>query len=91
MESPSPTSTRLSWDEKQPLAGVILESNAEKFELFSYVGDPRANPALAGPKDWKRLLFVSRFAVQLGEGVAVDVTPRHRPARERIAAGRGND
>lgn len=56
----------LSWDGKQKLSGVILESNAGKFELFSYVGDPRANPALAGPKDWKRLPFESRFNVFLG-------------------------
>ncbi|MBA4191356.1 MAG: hypothetical protein C0467_25530 [Planctomycetaceae bacterium] len=43
----------LSWDKPQTLRGLRIICNAEKYTLAVYRGDPKQNPALAGPKDWE--------------------------------------
>ena len=45
----------LSWDAARTLRGVWLSSTADRFTLSVYRGDPKQNPALAGPRDWERL------------------------------------
>ncbi|MCE9530184.1 MAG: hypothetical protein K8T89_03465 [Planctomycetes bacterium] len=45
----------LSWDTARTLRGVWLSSNAERFTLSLYRGDPKLNPAVAGPLDWEKL------------------------------------
>lgn len=43
----------LSWDQPQVLDGLLLKSNANKFSLSVYRGDPRRNPGLATAADWR--------------------------------------
>lgn len=45
----------LSWDSPKTLRGLWLSSNAEQVAFSIYRGDPRQNPALAGPRDWEKV------------------------------------
>jgi hypothetical protein len=58
----------LSWDKPQALRGLRVRGNAEKYALFTYRGDPKQNPALAGPRDWAALPFDA--AIEVGESVS---------------------
>lgn len=42
----------LSWDAPQTLVGLRVRSNVARGAISVYRGDPKQNPALAGPKDW---------------------------------------
>ncbi len=58
----------LSWDKPQTLRGLRFSSNAEKYSLAVYRGDPKQNPALAGPRDWETVALDS--AVEVTEGLS---------------------
>jgi hypothetical protein len=53
----SPTSYILAWDGERAIDGLFLYSNAAKFKLARYDGDPAVSPALAPVAAWKPLPF----------------------------------
>lgn len=71
----------LSWDKPQTLRGLRVRSNAEKYALFVYRGDPKQNPALAGPRDWEALPLDA--AIEVGEQAADRFLPL--PPTETLA------
>lgn len=50
-----PTWFVVSWDEPRTISGILLDSNFEKFKVYSYQGPPGINPAVAGQQHWKRI------------------------------------
>lgn len=51
----APTWIVLSWPEKRPVDGVVLQDNFEKFELQTYEGPAGLNPAAATEQEWKTM------------------------------------
>ncbi|MFP4027198.1 MAG: hypothetical protein ACLFWL_05355 [Candidatus Brocadiia bacterium] len=45
----------LSWDKARRIDGIFLSSNAVDYKLYTYTGNPAANPAVASDDDWDRL------------------------------------
>jgi len=45
----------LHWDQSRTINGIFLNSNAAKYKVYAYTGDPRNNPALASADDWARV------------------------------------
>lgn len=50
----------LNWDQARAISGVFLRSNATKLKLYSYIGNPNLNPALATNDDWARIDFTAQ-------------------------------
>ena len=49
----APSWASLVWDEPQSVSSIRIRSNAKKFELREFIGEPDVNPALATAAAWR--------------------------------------
>jgi hypothetical protein len=62
----APSWFMLTWRDEQPLTGLWLRSNVEKFELHTYDGPADVNPRAGTPDEWRKVRTYDEQAAALG-------------------------
>ena len=56
----------LGWRGQQAIAGLVLRSNIEKFELHAFAGPPEINPRAGAPEEWRKIRQFDEQTVSVG-------------------------
>jgi len=62
----------LSWETPQPVAGLYLSCNADKFRLLAYRGEASVNPAVAPADSWRAIEFTTLHELSEGDDRPID-------------------
>ena len=57
----------LAWRQEQPICGIVLRSNVEKFELHVFRGPPEVNPRAGFADEWRRVGKFDEQVVSLAD------------------------